>query len=109
MSADCGERRVYTRRRNEREWPGLYDGWSNERRAERRAERSFRIGKARQLIKVCRGLRGDENNIKSRLIHDDPTLMEMDAPVCIPTGQMRAYNDVHGHLLFVSEEYVVRP
>jgi len=67
------------------------------------------MGKARQLIKCVYGLRGDEHvTANLRLIHDDSTLMEMDAPVCIPTGAMKAYLGLDRKLLFVSEACFLR-
>ena len=68
------------------------------------------MGKPRQLIKCVYGLRGDENvTANLRLIHDDSTLMEMDAPVCIPTGAMKAYLGLDRKLLFVTEACFLRP
>ncbi len=44
-----------------------------------------------QLIKKVWGLRGSEKNCGLTLIHNDTTLMDMDAPEAIPAGSMRRY------------------
>lgn len=42
--------------------------------------------KPRQLIKCVWGLRGAESNFGLTVIDSDSTLMDMDAPECLPAG-----------------------
>ena len=68
------------------------------------------IGCPRQLIKCVYGLRQAERDAAHlTLIHDDSTLMDMDAPECIPAGGAQAYTLFSdGKLWFVSERVVLR-
>lgn len=72
-------------------------------------KRVLQVGKPRQLIKCVYGLRqAEKETAHLTLIHNDSTLMDMDAPECMPGGGAKAYLGLDRKLLFVSERVVMR-